>query len=120
MKRPRLEDATKEEFVEFFRKDLFGQQGAFQFERFLSDKRYKVVEDKLQNVLDLMEDANKRMYEYSEQALNETDKQKKMELYIKACECQEEWDKLNKKSDKLTKELDEFLEIGDFVRKEKP
>ena len=109
MKKPTVKDATKQEFVEFFTQSMFGKSGLHQFERWLSDKRYKVLDDKLSNILDLMEEENKKMYKCTQEALKETDMIKKRDLYYEACKHQEKWDDLCKQSDKLQKEIDEFL-----------
>ena len=109
MKKPTVRNATKEEFVEFFLHSSFGGSGLWQFEKWLSNKRYKVLDDKLGAILDQMNEANKEMYEWSQKALKETDSKKKMDLYLKASECQERWSELEKKSSKIQKEIDEFL-----------
>jgi len=111
MKKPTVKDATKQEFIEFFTETQFGINGKWQFERWLSQKRYKVLDDKLNAIIDLMDESNKKMHDWSQKALNEIDSREKMNYYLKACECQEEWQRLNKQADKIQNEIDKFLGI---------
>lgn len=108
MGKPTVRNATKEEFVEFFTTSIFGKSGLWQFERWLFEKRYKVLEDKLVAVLDQMEELHKEMYEWSQKALEETDSKKKMDLYLKASECQECWAELEKRVPRYRKRLMSF------------
>jgi len=112
MKKPTVKDATRQEFIEFFTQTVFGQSGKWQFERWLCDKRYKVLDDKLDTILDLMEEETRLMCECSQKALEQTDKQEKMKWYLKACEHNEKWDKLNKDSEKVQNEINEFIGLG--------
>lgn len=109
MKRPTVKDATREEFVEFFTTSIFGRSGLHQFESWLCNRRYKVLDDEMGAILDQMDKSNKEMYEWSQKALNESDSKKKMDYYIKAAECQEEWSRLNRQYDRLQRKMDRFL-----------
>lgn len=112
MGRLTVKDATKKEFVEFFTTSLYGKSGLWKFEQWLVDKRYKELDKKLGEILNLMDRENNRMYECSENASGQTEISEKIKWYNKACEHQKNWQELYEQSNKIEEEIDKLLEVN--------
>ena len=104
-----VQDATREEFIRFFNTDVSGISCRYYFERWLRNKRFDDITDRLDEAYKEQEEAYKKYYEFMKKCINA----KTLDERVEFCKKADHYDALAKKIEKdiarLEKKQNELL-----------
>ena len=104
-----VQDATREEFIRFFNTDVSGISCRYYFERWLEEKRFDDITDRLDEAYKEQREVHKKYYEIMKKCIEA----KTLEECIAFCKKSDHYDALAKKIEKdivrLEKKQNEML-----------